>query len=271
MKDQWDPGVYVRRRSERQRPFAELVDRIGADAPDVRNVVDLGCGPGYLTADLAQRYPWASVSGIDSSESMIAEANRLATDRLTFSVGDVTAWTPGAETDVVVTNAVLQWVPDHPHVLRGWASALRPGAWLAMQVPGNHDAPSHRAVREVSAAPAWRARLAGALGPWHVPAPAAYATLLTDVGCRVDAWETTYLHDLTADGEQHPVLGWLEGTTLRPVIAALTPDEWSAFTAQLTARLVTDYPEVGGRVWYPFRRVFVVAEKLDQQAPFTAS
>jgi trans-aconitate 2-methyltransferase len=265
--DQWDPAVYVRRRSERERPFGELVDRIGADPSDVKNVVDLGCGPGYLTADLARRYPRASVGGLDSSESMVAEANRLASERLTFSVGDVTAWTPSAETDVLVTNAVLQWVPDHPDVLRGWARALRPGAWLAMQVPGNHDAASHRAVREVSAAPAWRARLARALGPWAVLAPAAYATLLTDVGCRVDAWETTYLHDLPADGEQHPVLGWLEGTTLRPVIAALTADEWAAFCAQLTARLVTDYPVVGGRVWYPFRRVFVVAEKLSPGSP----
>ena len=261
MYNQWDPAVYVRRRSERGRPFGELVDRIGADPDDVRSVVDLGCGPGYLTATLAKRYPRALVTGLDSSASMVAEADRLAGDRLTFAVSDVTGWAPDAQTDVIVTNAVLQWVPGHPALLRRWATALRPGAWLAMQVPGNYDAPSHRAVREVTGARAWRERLAGALGPIEVLAPADYAALLTDAGCRVDAWETTYLHDLPADGEQHPVLGWLEGTTLRPVVAALTVDEWAAFTAQLTARLALDYPVVGGRVWYPFRRVFAVAEK----------
>jgi trans-aconitate 2-methyltransferase len=259
--EQWDPAVYIRRRPERARPFTELMARVTADPADVQTVVDLGCGPGYLTATLADRYPDAQVTGIDSSASMITEAQPLARAGLRFTVGDVTAWAPTAGTDVVVSNAVLHWVDDHPALLRRWAEELRPGAWLAIQVPGNQAAPSHAAIRDLAEAPAWRDRLADVRESGPVLTPAGYASLLADAGCRVDTWETTYLHDLPADGDAHPVLGWLEGTTLRPVIAALRPEEYAEFATGLAAVLSTAYPVTGGRVWYPFRRIFAVAHK----------
>lgn len=255
-RDQWDPAVYLRRAPERARPFGELIARIDADPADVRTVVDLGCGPGTLTASLAHRYPSAQVLGIDSSAAMIARTPTRG--RLEFAVGDVAAWMPDDEVDVVVSNAVLHWIDDHPALLGRWAGALRAGAWLAVQVPGNQGAPSHVAVRELTRA---RPELAGVDEPGPVLDPAAYAALLASAGCRVDAWETTYVHVLPDDGDRHPVLDWLEGTTLRPVLDALAPDEYSAFAAELTARLNVDYPVENGRVWYPFRRIFVVARK----------
>jgi trans-aconitate 2-methyltransferase len=281
--EQWDPAVYVRRRAERARPFTELIARIGAEPGEVRDVVDVGCGPGYLTATLAHRYPRARVTGLDSSAAMIAEAEPLAGDSLRFAVGDATTWRPGPETDVVVSNAVLHWIPGHADLLRRWAEQLSPGAWLAVQVPGNHEAPSHVAVRALARQERWRDRLAGTDESGPVLDPAGYAALLAAAGCDVDAWETTYLHELPADDDaRHPVLGWLEGTTLRPVIAALGPadaapspdgdggDGYGAFAAELGTRLAADYPITGGRVWYPFRRVFAVARKRAGRA-FTGS
>ncbi|SHN45992.1 methyltransferase domain-containing protein [Cryptosporangium aurantiacum] len=260
--EQWDPAVYIRRRPERARPFVELVARIGAAPDDVRSVVDAGCGPGYLTATLAERYPEAQVVGFDSSAAMITEAQPLARAGLRFALADVSEWTPTPDVDVLVSNAVLHWIEDHPALLRRWADALAPGAWLAVQVPGNQHAPSHAAVRELIEAPSWRNRLAGTSESGPVLEPVGYAALLSDAGFRVDAWETTYLHELPDDAPgRHPVLGWLEGTTLRPVIAALSPDEYAEFTADLTARLTAAYPVADGRVWYPFRRLFVVAQK----------
>ncbi|MFG1924844.1 methyltransferase domain-containing protein [Cryptosporangium sp. NPDC048952] len=256
-RDQWDPAVYLRRAPERARPFGELLARIDADPADVRTVVDLGCGPGTLTASLAHRYPSARVLGIDSSAAMIARTPTR--DRVEFAVGDVTAWMPDDDVDIAISNAVLQWIPDHPDLLARWAGALRPGGWLAVQVPGNHGAPSHVAVRDV--AEAWHDRLAGVDESGPVLDPAAYAALLAAAGCRVDAWETTYVHVLPDDGDRHPVLDWLEGTTLRPVVDTLTPDEYAAFAAELTARLDVDYPIENDLVWYPFRRIFVVARK----------
>jgi trans-aconitate 2-methyltransferase len=249
----WDPAVYRRFGAERSRPFFDLTARIAADRP--RLVVDLGCGPGELTLTLAERWPDARITGIDASPDMIEKAVSHG-GRAWFHVGDLRDWRPGPDVDVLVTNAALQWVPGHERLLARWAAELPGGAWIAMQVPGNFDAPSHRLLREV----------AGRYGVGHLTreAPVAdgqgYAALLTAAGAAVDAWETTYVHLLPADGEEHAVLRWLEGTALRPVKAGLDENAWQAFRADLGRELAAAYPAAHGHVAFPFRRVFVVAQ-----------
>ena len=248
----WDPTTYLTYADERGRPFHDLVARIGAEEP--RAVTDLGCGPGNLTVTLASRWPHAAITGIDSSAEMIARAK----DRpgpVTFQVGDVHDWHPAPDTDVVLSNATLQWVPGHEALLTTWARELAPGSWLAFQVPGNFDAPSHQVLRALAAS--WNDQLAGVLRHDRpVLDPAGYADVLR--ACTVDAWETTYLHILP-DGDEHPVLSWMEGTALRPVRAALGGDAWGEFRAQLGERLAVEYPVRDDRALFPFRRVFVVA------------
>ena len=248
----WDPVVYRRFGSERSRPFFDLIARIGAEAP--RAVTDLGCGPGELTLSLAERWPAARLSGVDSSAEMIAKATAHG-GPATFTVGDVRDWRPGPDTDVLVTNATLQWVPEHRDLLARWAVALPPGAWLAMQVPGNFGAPSHRLLRQVGAGYG----LGDVLREAPVDDAAGYAALLTAAGATVDAWETTYVHLLAGDGPEHPVLRWMEGTALRPVKAALDENAWQSFRADLAAELAAAYPAAQGHVAFPFRRIFAVA------------
>jgi len=267
----WDPAVYHRYGAERSRPFADLTARIGAERP--RAVVDLGCGPGELTATLAERWPDARVTGLDSSADMIAKARTLDTP-VTFEVADVRDWTPAPDVDVVVTNATLQWVPGHRELLGRWARELPPGAWIAMQVPGNFDAPSHRALREVARSAPFAAAVGDLVREAPVEDPVGYAELLLAAGARVDAWETTYVHLLPADGSvaeaapprgrentpaEHPVLRWMEGTALRPVKAALDEAGWRDFRAALADRLTAAYPARNSVVAFPFRRIFVVA------------
>jgi trans-aconitate 2-methyltransferase len=253
----WDPAVYRRFGSERSRPFFDLVNRIGAEHP--RAVADLGCGPGELTATLAERWPQARIAGVDSSPDMIAKAAELAAP-VSFRVGDVRDWKPEADIDVLVTNATLQWVPGHQELLTGWARALPPGAWLAMQVPGNFGAPSHRALRAVARSAPFAAHTAELVRDEPVDDAPGYATLLTGVGATVDAWETTYVHLLPGTGDEHPVLRWMEGTALRPIKAALAEDDWQRFRAALSTKLAAAYPARNGFVAFPFRRIFVVAQ-----------
>jgi trans-aconitate 2-methyltransferase len=243
----WDPTVYHRFGNERSRPFHDLVARVGAERP--RAVTDLGCGPGDLTAGLARRWPDARITGLDSSPEMIGKARALA-GPVRFDVADVRDWRPAPDTDVVVTNAVLQWVPGHPEMLARWVTELPAGATIAMQVPGNFDSPGHRAARDLSPV---------GLRADPVLDPAGYADLFTAAGATVDAWETTYLHLLPADGTDHPVLRWMEGTALRPVRAALNDQDWAAFRAELAIRIAADHPGRHGVVAFPFRRLFVVA------------
>lgn len=247
----WDPDTYLDFGDHRQRPFHDLLAWVGAREP--RRVVDLGCGPGTLTAELVDRWPDAQLEAIDSSPEMVAAARERD---IPAELGDVESWRPAPETDVVVCNAVLQWVPGHGELLRRWMSGLPAGAWLAVQVPGNFAAPSHTEIRRLAAEPRWRGLL-DLCEPAAVLEPSGYAALLAATGATVDVWETTYLHRMTGPD---PVLDWVTGTVLRPVHESLTSSEWIEFRDELAPRLRAAYPAgTDGVTWFPFRRVFAVA------------
>ncbi|MGI8678349.1 MAG: trans-aconitate 2-methyltransferase [Jatrophihabitans sp.] len=247
----WDPQQYGRYADERARPFLDLLARVGADAP--RRVVDLGCGPGTMTAVLASRWPDAVVEGLDSSPEMIASAAALTTDGLTFAVADATEW--DGDANVVISNAMLHWVPGHRALVARWARAVPAGGWLAFQVPGNFDSPSHTLIRALARefAVEQTVRPRDAVGD-----PAEYAALLLDAGLLVDAWETTYLHVLPGED---PVLDWVRGTALRPVLAALTAADADEFCRRLAARLRSAYPRGPRGTLLPFRRIFAVGHR----------
>jgi trans-aconitate 2-methyltransferase len=251
----WDPGQYRRFADERARPFFDLVARIGTDAP--RSVADLGCGPGDLTVDLARRWPGAAILGIDSSAEMIAAA-REGEKRpgVSFTVADLRDWQPDAPVDVLVCNAVLQWVPGHLGLLPRWVSWLSDGGWLAFQLPGNFDQPPHAVLRKMAASPRWRPLIGEAELTRQAGDLTGYLDVLAGAGCQVDAWETTYLHIL--HGED-PVVEWVKGTALRPVLAVLDDAETAEFLAEYRDRMRRAYPPRSFGTVLPFRRVFVVA------------
>jgi trans-aconitate 2-methyltransferase len=251
----WDPELYGRFADQRNRPFHELVARVGATAPG--RVVDLGCGDGSLTETLAARWPSASVLGVDSSESMLASAAQRKSDRLSFVLGTIQDWRPDEPVDVLVSNAALQWVPEHVSLLPRLVGALVPGGWLAIQVPGNFEAPSHALLRSLCESPRWRQQL-GTAARWpSMPAPMDYVRELAGLGCVVDSWETTYAQVLA---EPDPVLTWMRGTALRPVLERLSPSEAASFEASLGARLREAYPPQPYGTVLPFRRIFAVAQ-----------
>jgi trans-aconitate 2-methyltransferase len=251
----WDPELYGRFADQRSRPFHELVARVGAAAPG--RVVDLGCGDGSLTETLAARWPSASVLGVDSSESMLASAAGRKSDRLSFVLGTIQDWRPEGPVDVLVSNAALQWVPQHVSLLPRLAGALAPGGWLAIQVPGNFEAPSHALLRSLCASPRWAEQL-GTAARWpSMPTPADYVRELAGLGCVVDSWETTYAQVLAGPD---PVLTWMRGTALRPVLDRLSPPEAESFEASLGALLREAYPAQPYGTVLPFRRIFAVAQ-----------
>jgi trans-aconitate 2-methyltransferase len=265
MSTTWDPQQYAKFSDHRSRPFGDLMARVGADDP--RLVVDLGCGNGPLTLSLAQRWPEARIVGVDHSPQMLEAARSLdTTGRVEWVESDVAQWGPtslGAAPDVIVTNATLQWVPDHRALLTRWAESLAPGGWLAMQVPGNIDAPSHALMRAVADGHPEAARLRPALARLAVEQPAAYVELLGRAGLEVDGWETTYQHILDPESQQaNPVLEWVRGTGLRPVLDTLTDEaQRAAFLTVYDARLRAAYPRTAVGVIFPFRRIFVVGHR----------
>ena len=251
----WDPEVYLTFAGHRSRPFYDLVSRVGAE--HARRVVDLGRGPGNLTTYLARRWPTAVIEALDSSPEMVAAARKRGIDA---GIGDLRAWKPKPHTDVVISNAALHWVPEHAELLCRWAGKLAPGAWIGVQLPANFETPSHGAIRAVARREHYAKTLRDI--PFRVGAavqsPAHYANLLMDAGCRVDVWETTYLHQLTGE---HPVLEWITGSALVPVRERLDDEGWERFRQELIPLLDAAYPaRADGTTIFPFRRLFIVAQ-----------
>lgn len=250
----WNPEQYRLFGDHRGRPLRDLLARVPVEEP--RQVVDLGCGPGTDTPALRRRWPGAAVLGLDSSPEMIDAARRAEQDpAVQYRRADVRDWlaepAAGPAPEVVVSNAMLQWVPDHRGLLAPIADRVAPGGAFAFQVPDNFEAPSHALLREVAARHGYR-------GP-HLRAqasPADYLEDLTRPGWTVDAWETEYQQVL--EGED-PVFAWVSGTAARPVLDALAPDRREAFAEDCRSALREAYPRRAFGTVLPFRRIFVVA------------
>ena len=249
----WDPATYLEFADERSRPFLDLLSRVNAGHP--RLVVDLGCGPGQLTASLADRWPDAQILGLDSSPEMIKQAAEFASQRVSFQVQDLRDWRPAAPVDVIISNATLQWVPGHRGLLPDLVNVLSQDGWLAFQVPGNFGEPSHLLLRQLAADARYAPMLTEVTGPSSADA-ASYLADLAGLGCSVDAWETTYLHVLTGP---NPVFRWISGTGARPVLQALPDDLRAQFIAEYQELLDAAYPARAHGTVLPFRRIFVVA------------
>jgi trans-aconitate 2-methyltransferase len=249
----WNPALYLSFADQRSRPAAELLARIRLAAPD--RVIDLGCGPGNSTALLAARWPKADLEGLDSSPAMLDEA-RASGFPARWTLADIARWTPDAPYDVIFSNATLQWLDDQPVLLPRLMGHLKPGGYLAFQVPANFNAPSHALMRDVADEPRWAARLKNVRG--IVPGSGrGYYDMLASHAASLDIWQTEYLHVL--EGED-PVYRWVSATGLRPYLDALADSEREEFIARYKASLTRAYPQdADGKTLFPFQRLFVVA------------
>ncbi|MBP7625862.1 MAG: trans-aconitate 2-methyltransferase [Zoogloea sp.] len=249
----WEPERYLQFADERLRPAQDLLARIPLPAP--ARVVDLGCGPGNVTRLLAGRWPRAQITGVDASAAMLERA-RPTLPEARFELADIRHWTPAEAPDLIFSNAALHWLDDHPSLFPRLLSLLAPGGVLAVQMPGNFDAPSHRLIRELAAAPAWaemltEARMGAVLGMSD------YHHLLAPHCTQLALWESIYWQRLSGPA---PVLDWLRGTTLLPYLAPLTTADQARLLAELAPQLAEAYPpDASGTTLFPFRRIFLVA------------
>jgi trans-aconitate 2-methyltransferase len=254
----WDPAVYGRYTTYRDRPALDLMLRVPQDLKP-REIWDLGCGAGEHAAVLKRRHPRAVVHGLDSSPEMLAEA-RARPDGVEWVLGDIASFDPPTPPDLIFTNAALQWLPDHAHLYPRLAGLLAPDGVFACQVPMTFEAPWHVVLRETAAEGPWSGRLADVRGVRQVQAPATYYDWLAPLCSDVDIWSTVYLHVLQG---ADPVVDWMRGTGLRPFLQALDgPEEEAAFLDAYRARLAKLFPaRSDGVTLLPFPRLFIVARR----------
>jgi trans-aconitate 2-methyltransferase len=258
----WDPARYAAFRDLRLRPALDLL----AQVPDLPNgdVIDLGCGDGAVGPALAARFkPDHHLIGVDASAAMLeaAAGQRTQWGNPIYSgltQADIALWAAHTPPALIFSNAALNWLPDHAAQMPKLAGMLARGGVLAVQMPRQAQAPSHRLLRNV----AQELFPGRALPP---PSPvlqaAEYVELLLAFG-EVRAWTTDYLQMLVPVAQGHPVRAFTESTAMRPFVAGLTPDETRAFVAAYDAALTEAYQALpDGRVLFPFTRVFLVLER----------
>lgn len=252
----WSARQYSLFEQQRTRPVRDLVAAIPRES--AQTAVDLGCGPGNSTEVLAERFPKARVTGLDSSTDMLGEARqRLAA--VEFIQADIGDWKPAQTYDVILANASLQWVPDHAQLYPRLVSLLNPGGVLAVQTPDNLDEPAHRLAREIAASPQWADRIGDVRHPDRHPAPY-YFDLLRPHCAEVDVWRTTYHHPLAGG---HPaVVEWFKGSALRPYLQRLDQAAQQDFLDTYLHAISQAYPLLAdGTVLLPFPRLFIVATR----------
>ncbi len=252
----WDPEQYLAFGDHRLRPALDLIARVPLAAP--RHIVDLGCGAGNVTAALRARWPKARIIGVDSSPEMLARARKTTTE-IEWIEADLRDWRPERPVDLLFCNAVLHWIDDHAHLFPALLERIRAGGVLAVQMPRNFSAPSHRAMYEAARSGPWRARLEPVIREEPTRPPEFYYRLLAPRVGGLDIWETEYLQVL--EGE-NPVADYVKGTSLKPLLDALDEPERGTFEAAYRERVKAAYPEQpDGRTLFPFRRLFVLAQR----------
>ena len=254
----WSAQQYVKFEDERTRPVRDLIARIPLG--EARLAVDLGCGPGNSTELLAERFPGATVIGVDDSANMLDAARKRLPGRR-FDLQDITDWSRGqGKVNAILANASLHWIPDHQILMPALLGRLAPGGALAVQMPHNLDEPAHRHMRAVASLPRWADRLASVARPaagQHEPD--FYYDVLRNSGAAVDVWKTIYHHVMP---DVHAVVEWFKGSALPPFLAPLSTDEQPDFLNLYEGAIAPDYPpRTDGSVLLPFPRLFFVATK----------
>jgi len=252
----WSAKQYVAFEGERTRPVRDLVAAL--PVVSAATIMDLGCGPGNSTEVLAARYGDAKIFGIDSSDDMITAA-RKRMPGAQFAVRDIAEWQDRGPFDVILANAVLQWVPHHESLLPDLVQRLTVGGALAVQMPDNLEEPAHQLMRETAAAAGpWADKLNAAGGArTNLPSAGWYHELLRPLVTRIDLWRTTYYHVLSGAGA---VVEWFKGSGLRPFLEPLTATEREAYLKRYTESIARAYPAgADGSVLLPFPRLFMIA------------
>jgi trans-aconitate 2-methyltransferase len=248
----WNDAQYLKFADERTRAASELLARVPLARAE--RVVDLGCGPGNSTALLRERWPDASLSGVDNSPQMLDRARRDF-PAIEWILGDAGSYAPSGPVDLLFANAVFHWLPDHATLFPSLIDKVGQGGVLAVQMPQNFSEPSHRLMREVRARLMPGRKPVTALTP--VAAAAFYYDLLAPRATTVDIWRTTYEHVMP---DAAAIVEWVKGTGLRPFLDDLSEGERAAYLAAYRDAIDLAYPpQIDGQRLFSFPRLFIVA------------
>jgi trans-aconitate 2-methyltransferase len=255
----WNPDCYRKFQTERFAPFEDLFRLL--NVRDGMKVVDLGCGTGELTRQLADRLPGSDVLGMDKSPEMLSRAQEQARAGLRFELGDIE--TMSGEWDLVFSHAVIHWVDNHHSLVPRLLSLVRPGGQLAAQLPSNFSHPTHTLITETAREEPFRTALNGWTRTPPVLSIDAYAELLyAHSATDITVFEKIYPHVLE---DADALAEWNRGTALVPYFERLPQELREPFLERYRAKLRQRWTT--RPAFYAFRRTLFVATRPPLDAP----
>ena len=267
----WNPQQYLKFSGHRLRPAVDLlmlagwIDNIQVSwvklGPELAQILlsagvnDLG---GTLMNESISRSAGASYGEEITAAEMVA-AGKKAAPEVEWLHQDLGSWRPAQPYDLIYSNAALHWLPDHAVLFPSLMEKVAPGGILAVQMPRNFGAPSHLLIAETALNGPWRSQVEHLVTPPPVAEPGFYHSLLAPQSEAIDIWETEYLQVL--EGE-NPVKEWTKGTWLTRYLDVLQGPDKAAFEAAYGERVAKVYkPNSAGQTLFPFRRLFMVAQR----------
>jgi trans-aconitate 2-methyltransferase len=256
----WNPSQYLKFSDHRIRPALELLERVNVDSP--RLIYDLGCGSGNITKIISNRWHSATIFGLDNSDEMLAKAS-TEKSKIQWIKNSIENWSPDELADLIYSNSTLHWINRHEELFPKLLSSLKQGGCLAIQMPLSWEMPSHRLMRETLSnggkdfRPIGTKELRDSISLNWVKSTSWYYDIISKYTTHIDMWETEYLQVLVGDD---PVLEWVKGTGLRPILNTLEDKDREIFLFEYRKRLRKAYPtSANGCTLFPFKRLFMVA------------
>jgi len=257
----WDPELYNRFRGYRVEPVAHILSRLQFANHENDKIIDLGCGSGENTLELARRSPHGSVLGVDGSPAMIEAARKLLDakhpelrSRVSFELLNVPEFRADHAFTLIFSNATFQWIPDQRALFEACFDALRPGGTIVVQMPANETETAKMEIGRLAREAPWSTMLGGRERAFHEEPPEFYAAMLARLGYdRINCYHLTFHHPMDRPAD---VVRWYRSTGLRPFLDALPEDRRDEFLARLTARLDAAYG-TRGPMTFDFKRLFI--------------
>ena len=255
----WDPELYNRFRRYRAEPVAHILSRL--QLADDEKIIDLGCGSGENTIELARRSAHGTALGVDGSPAMIEAARKLRegvsaelSARISFELLNVPDFRAEYAYTLIFSNATFQWIPDQRALFAACFNALGPGGTIVVQMPANETETAKMEIGKLAREAPWNTMLAGRERTFHEEPPEFYAAMLERLGYhRVDCYHLTFHHPMERPAD---VVQWYRSTGLRPFLDAIPKDRHGEFLDELTTRLNTAYG-TSGPMTFDFKRLFI--------------
>lgn len=253
----WNPSLYMKFRSERTQPSIDLIAKINTIEP--KSILDIGCGPGNSTQVLVNRWPKAKITGLDSSSAMIKKAKQDYPNQ-DWLAADVLTYASEIEYDIVFSNAVIQWIPNHENLLKKLHGMLSNNGLVAIQIPLFWDMPLGKIINETAKDSRWKKKMEGVGDLFTIHGYSFYYDHLSSLFSSIDIWETHYFHILDS---HKAILEMMRSTGLKPYLDRLDNDlDVGQFENKVITEIEKVYPkQKNGKVLLPFKRLFFIGYK----------